>query len=335
MLSSTALGVPRFSMTSDRRSSSTRRNSLPKLARARSAETTMVSFLSVRSMGNNSSVHVLNSTVECASVKLGFADWARPRRGAVRGRIWGRVAAGAGAGGGSTNFSPASIRNGNTRMAYARAVKQFLDWWDQHRLELHEIEAVTVAAYIEQLGNQASKPTVKQHLAAIRQLFDYLTTGGILEVNPAASVRGPKYVVKRGKTPVLSAEEARKLLDSIESNTLIGPRDRAPIGTMVYSFARVGATVTMRVGDYFQHRKRLWLRLHEKGGKRHEVPCHPSLEGYLGAYIKVAGIAGDNKGRLFRSMHKGDKLMGTPMTRFDVFQMINRRADGARLALSP
>ena len=193
-------------------------------------------------------------------------------------------------------FFTANIRNRNTRMAYARAVKQFFDWCDEHRLELHEIEAVTVAAYIEQLGNQASKPTVKQHLAAIRQLFDYLTTGGILEVNPAASVRGPKYVVKRGKTPVLSAEEARKLLDSIESNTLIGLRDRALIGTMVYSFARVGATVTMKVGDYFQHRQRWWLRLHEKGGKRHEVPCHPQLEEYLHAWIAAAGIARDKKG---------------------------------------
>ncbi len=132
-------------------------------------------------------------------------------------------------------FFTANIRNRNTRMAYARVVKQFFDWCDEHRLELHEIEAVTVAAYIEQLGNQASKPTVKQHLAAIRQLFDYLTTGGILELNPAASVRGPKYVVKRGKTPVLSAEEARPLLDSIESNTLIGLRDWALVGTMVYA----------------------------------------------------------------------------------------------------
>jgi integrase len=112
-------------------------------------------------------------------------------------------------------------------------------------------------------------------------------------------------VVRRGKTPVLSAEEARKLLDSIETTTLIGLRDRAVIGVMVYSFARVGATVTMRVGDYFQHRKRLWLRLHEKGGKRHDVPCHPSLESHLNNYIRAAGVAGDNKGRLFRSMHQG------------------------------
>ncbi len=231
-------------------------------------------------------------------------------------------------------FFTASIRNRNTRMAYARAVKQFFDWCDRHRLELHEIEAVTVAAYIEQLGNQASKPTVKQHLAAIRQLFDYLTTGGILEVNPAASVRGPKYVVKRGKTPVLSAEEARKLLDSIESNTLIGLRDRALTGTMVYSFARVGATVTMRVGDYFQHRKRLWLRLHEKGGKRHEVPCHPSLEEFLNVWVAAAGIGRDKKGPLFRSMGKGDRLGDKAMSRFDVLHMIKRRAQAAGLPYS-
>jgi site-specific recombinase XerD len=197
-------------------------------------------------------------------------------------------------------FFTANIRNRNTRAAYARAVKQFFDWCDERRLQLKDIEAITVAVYIEQLGTEQSKPTVKQHLAAIRRLFDYLTTGGILEVNPAAAVRGPKYVVKRGKTPVLSAEEARKLLDSIESDTLIGLRDRALIGVMVYSFARVGAAVTMRVADYFQHRKRLWLRLHEKGGKRHEVPCHPSLEGDLDAWLNVAGIAGDKQGRLFR-----------------------------------
>ena len=196
-------------------------------------------------------------------------------------------------------FFTANIRNRNTRMAYARAVKQFFDWCDKRKLELEEIEPLSVAAYIEQLGAEASKPTVKQHLAAIRKLFDYLTTGGILESNPASSVRGPKYVVRRGKTPVLSAEEARKLLDSIETTTLIGLRDRALIGVMVYSFARVGAAVTMRVGDFFQHRKRLWLRLHEKGGKRHEVPCHPTLEGYLDAYIKAADIAGDKRGGFF------------------------------------
>jgi integrase/recombinase XerD len=231
-------------------------------------------------------------------------------------------------------FFTATIRNRNTRMAYARAVKRFFDWCDDRRLELADIEAISVATYIEQLGSKASKPTVKQHLAAIRQLFDYLTTGGVLDVNPAASVRGPRYVVKRGKTPVLSSEEARKLLDSIESNTLIGLRDRALIGTMVYSFARVGAAVTMKVGDYFQHRKRWWLRLHEKGGKRHEVPCHPSLEEYLNAWTLAAGISRDQKAPLFRTMSKGDRLGDKPLSRFDVLNMIKHRAEAAGLPYS-
>src|SRR5262249_2984206 len=226
-------------------------------------------------------------------------------------------------------FFTASIRNRNTRMAYARAVKQFFDWCEERQLALADIDAISVATYVEQLGTKASKPTVKLHLAAIRQIFDYLTTGGILDVNPAASVRGPKYVVKRGKTPVLSSDEARKLLDSIESNTLIGLRDRALIGTMVYSFARVGAAIGMKVGDCFQHRKRWWLRLHEKGGKRHEVPCHPTLEEYLNAWIAAAGISLEKKGPLFRTLGKGNRLGDRAMSRFDVLHMIKRRAEAA------
>jgi integrase/recombinase XerD len=229
-------------------------------------------------------------------------------------------------------FFTANIRK--TRAACARAVKQFFDWCEDRRLELYEIDPLTVAAYVEQLGSRTAKPTVKQHLAAIRQLFAYLTSGGILETNPAASVRGPKYVVKRGKTPVLAAAEARQLLDSIECNTLIGLRDRALIGVMVYSFARVGAAVAMKSGDLFQHRKRMWLRLHEKGGKRHEVPCHPELEGYLAAWIKAAGIARDKKGSLFQSVGKGERLGDKALSRFDVFHMIKRRAKAAALPYS-
>ncbi|MGO9060542.1 MAG: tyrosine-type recombinase/integrase [Candidatus Binataceae bacterium] len=231
-------------------------------------------------------------------------------------------------------FFTANIRNRNTRMAYARAVKQFFDWCEDRGFGLDHIEPTTVAAYVEQLGLATAKPTVKQHLAAIRQLFDYLVTGGILPSNPATSVRGPKFVVKRGKTPVLSAEEARKLLDSIDAADLIGLRDRALIGVMVYSFARVGAAAAMRVEDYFQQGKRSWLRLHEKGGKRHEVPCHHNLEESLDAWIKVAGIAGDQKGPLFRSVRKGDKLTENPMNRTDVLRMIKRRAAEAALPYS-
>jgi integrase/recombinase XerD len=104
-------------------------------------------------------------------------------------------------------------------------------------------------------------------------------------------------------------------------------RTRKPKTTMVYSFTRVGTEVTMKIGDYFQHRKRWWLCLHEKGGKRHEVPCHPSLEEYLNAWISAAGITCDKNGPLFRSMGKGEWAM----SRFDVLHMIKRWAEAAGL----
>src|SRR5216683_8107421 len=106
-------------------------------------------------------------------------------------------------------------------------------------------------------GIVMAKPSVKQHLAAARQLFDYLVTGGILPSNPAGAVRGPKYVVKRGKTPVLSSDQARHLLDSIDVTAMSGIRDRALIGVMVYSFARVSAVATLRVEDYRARQARL------------------------------------------------------------------------------
>jgi integrase/recombinase XerD len=232
------------------------------------------------------------------------------------------------------DFFTANIRNRNTRMAYAVAVRQFFNWCEQRSLQLEAIRPTTVAAYVEQLGADMAKPSAKQHLAAIRQLFDYLVTGGILLSNPAGAVRGPKYVVKRGKTPVLSADQARQLLDSIDVGELSGLRDRALIGVMVFTFARVTAVTTMRVDDYFEHGKRAWLRLHEKGGKRHEVPCHHNLTEYLDAWIEPAKIGDDKKGPLFRAIRKGNRLTENPMAREDVLAMIKRRAAGAALPYS-
>ena len=133
-------------------------------------------------------------------------------------------------------------------------------------------------------------------------LFDWLVTGQVLPINPAASVKAPKHVVKKGKTPVLSADEARAAprLDRHVA-TSSASRDRALIGVMVFSFARIWAVLGMKVEDYYPNGKRWWLRLHEKGGKFHEVPAHHNAEAYLDAYIEAAGIAGDRKGPLFRS----------------------------------
>jgi len=165
-------------------------------------------------------------------------------------------------------------------------------------------------------------------------LFDWLVTGQVVPVNPASSVRGPKHVVKRGKTPVLKADQARTLLDSIRTDSVVGLRDRAMIALMCYTFARVSAMAHMRVDDYFQQGKRWRIRLHEKGGKRHEVPAHHNAEAYLDAYLDAAGVRGAPKSPLFRSVDNNRKITQNAMTRTNVLRMIKRRAAGAGLPSS-
>jgi len=228
-------------------------------------------------------------------------------------------------------FFTAQIRNPGTRAAYARAVGRFCRWCELRAVGLPHISPFLVAAYIEELTQERSAPTVKLHLAAIRMLCDYLVTGHVLAVNPAAPVRGPRHVVKKGKTPVLTAEEARRLLDAIDCSQLIGLRDRALIGVMVYSFARVSAAIGMNVEDYYPQGRRMWFRLHEKGGRHHEVPVHHLAEGYLDAYIQAAGIEGEPKTPLFRTVSRERQFTPRRMHRADVLRMVKRRARQASL----
>lgn len=230
-------------------------------------------------------------------------------------------------------FFAAAIRNPNTRRAYARAAKDFLTWCAVHGVrDLAAISPIHVAAWIEELGATLSTPTIKQRLAAVRHLFDWLVTGQIVPHNPAASVRGPAHSARTGRTPVLEAEEARALIAAIDIAAPTGLRDRALIGLMVYTFARVGAALAMRHEDVFVQGRRLWVRLHEKGGKRHEMPCHHLLDEYLTAYLEATGPAGP-KAPLFRALSRTTKRLGErPLAQPDAFAMVGRRALRAGIA---
>ena len=228
-------------------------------------------------------------------------------------------------------FFTARIRNGNTRAAYAKAVTQFFTWCDDRGLELDEISPVAVAAYVEELQGVYRAATIKQHLAAIRRLFDWLVVGQVVPWNPAAAVRGPTHVVKRGKTPVLQPGEVRLLLDSIDTSAIGGLRDQALMGVMIYSFARVSAVVNMDVDDYYEQAKRWWLRLREKGGKHHALPVHHKAEAYLDAYLAGAGIEGERGSPLWRSLTRTQELGERRMSRVDVFRMVKRRVKAAEL----
>jgi len=219
-----------------------------------------------------------------------------------------------------------TIRNPHTRTAYAYAVTLFLRWCEAHRLALETIEPIHVAAYIE--GHPGSAPTQKQHMAAIRMLFSWLVEKGVLSINPAREVKTERFSRSEGKTPAFSAEEMAQLFSSIEASTLIGQRDRAFLAVMAYTFARVSAVASLKVKDYAQRGRRSLIRLHEKGGKERDIPCHHLLEEYLDAYLARTGIGEDKEAFLFQSIQgKGEhqKLTERSLLRTDAYAMVRRR----------
>ncbi|MEL6445867.1 MAG: tyrosine-type recombinase/integrase [Bacteroidota bacterium] len=230
-------------------------------------------------------------------------------------------------------FFTAQIRNKNTRQAYGRAVGQFLSWCGGRGLTLRAIEPVHVAAYIEQ--HPASTATVKQHLAAIRSLFDYLVTGQALPANPAHAVRGPKLSRDVGVTPVLSPDQARRLLAHPDPDRLVGVRDRAVIALMLYSFARVSAVCGLLVRDYFPQGKRWQVRLTEKGGKVRVLPVHHAAEAALDAWLAAAGIQREKKTPLFRKVDRQGRLTDEALTRRAVYKLIRTHAEAVGIDSVP
>jgi integrase/recombinase XerD len=195
---------------------------------------------------------------------------------------------------------------------------------------LKDIKSFHVSAFVEELSQTHSAPSVKQNLATIRMLFDWMITGQVVELNPAQAVRGPKHVVKKGKTPVLNEDEARDLLQSIDVSNLVGLRDRALIAVCLYSFARIEAALGMTVSDYFPQGKRWWFRLHEKGGKHHDMPAHHKAEEFVDAYIEAAGLKDQKNAPLFRlAIGKSKQLSEKRMSRHAALKMIQRRGKNA------
>lgn len=241
------------------------------------------------------------------------------------------IEAGDAAGWRYVEFFAANIDNDNTRRAYARACRRFFAWCENRGLSLATIRPFDVGAWIRELQEKHGAPGVKQQLAAVRMLFDWLVTGQVVPMNPAAAVRGPKHVVTIGKTPVLYKPEWRKLFDSISTDTVRDLRDRALIGTLTYSFARIGAALKMKIEDVRPQGAGWEILLHEKGGKEHTMACHHELAALLHAYMTAAGIADDRKGWLFRTSpgHNATTLTDQPMNQQAAWHMIRRRAAAA------
>jgi site-specific recombinase XerD len=194
-------------------------------------------------------------------------------------------------------------------------------------LKLETIEPIH-AAYIEK--HPGAPTTIKQHTAALRMLFSWLVEKGVLPYNPAREVKTERYSRTDGKTSALSPEEMKRLFESFDMSHVMGLRDRALIGVMTYTFARIETVVTLSVKDYLQSGRRALIRLHEKGGKEKDIPCPLLLEGYLYAYIASAGIAPEKDSPLFRSaMGRTKRLSEKQISRTDAYAMVQRRCEDA------
>lgn len=241
-------------------------------------------------------------------------------------------------------FFGADIENEHTRRAYRKAVHRFLAWCEGRGLAMQQLSPAMVGEYVRTLRTEgrptprgsveprpASKPMKKLHLAGIRRFLDRLVLRHAIVLNPATSVRGPRHQVSEGKTPALGVHQARQVLLSIDPSDVVGLRDRAVIGVMIYTAVRAGALAKLRCRDFYSDGRQWQFRFEEKGGKVRQIPARHDLEGYLRDYLAAAGSVGD-AAPLFRTAVRRTKTLTTSgMTANDIFRMVKRRIRDAGL----
>lgn len=228
-------------------------------------------------------------------------------------------------------FFAASIRNRNTREAYARACGRFLDWCHGCGLTLAGIQPLIVATYIESLEARQSVASIKLEMAAIRMMFDALAEKQVITGNPARSVRGPKHAIIEGATPAFAVPQAQALLKSIDTTNVIGLRDRALLSTLIYTGARVSAVCQLQVRDFQLDGAGRTFRFREKGGKQRKIPCRHDLAAMMEAYLAAAGIGGESDTPLFRSVDRRRHITARGLHRVEVHEMLKRRLKAAGL----
>jgi site-specific recombinase XerD len=223
----------------------------------------------------------------------------------------------------------AAIDNANTRAAYRAALHRFLVFLAGRGLEsTNQILPRHVALYLAELGAEAKPATQRQHLAALRWMVRWLIEAKALTADPTAFLRLPAPPAPR---PPLAAGAVHRILDVIPTDQPIDLRDRALLALMLHGCARIGAALAMRVEDYYWVGKRRWIRLHEKGGIRHELPAHPSLAAALDRYLAALGRR-ERQDWLFPALRRGsagDKAGARPLSRIDAYRIVRKRAAAA------
>jgi site-specific recombinase XerD len=238
------------------------------------------------------------------------------------------------------DFFKAKVSNPNTRKAYKRAVDRFLGWCHLRGLELRQVTSFLVGDYLEHHlndkdGRPLSAPSKKQHLAALRHFFDNQQVYHGVVLNPASSVRGPKYSAREGKTPAFHDKQVRDLIDSVDTGDVIGIRDKTLLMILAYTAARAGAVARLRTADYFTDGRSWFFHFGEKGGKLHQVPARHDLQLQMERYLRAAGLEGRaDKTPLFRTAakkKKGREMTDRGLNGNDLLRIVKRRLKGVGL----
>ena len=226
------------------------------------------------------------------------------------------------------DYLTAAQPNRHTREAYKRALCRFFVWLDHTGLGLRQAKPHDLHNYMQGMSGQYSFATMNQHLAAIRGFYQYLRERTDFDANPAAEVKGQRTGDREGKTPYLPSPETQKLLDAIPLTDINGYRDRALIGTMVYTFTRISAALSLKVKDYFIHGGNHHLKIVGKRNVHRLIPVHPLLNTYLAAYLDMASIREQKDVPLFQTAPYR-RLSGNAMGREAALKMVKHRAEQA------
>jgi integrase/recombinase XerD len=228
------------------------------------------------------------------------------------------------------NILEGQLRNPNTRNAYKVAWRSFFAFCSEYKLELDRAKPYHVGMWLKR--HPGSVATQRQHLAAVRLLFDHLLEKGVVDINPAARAKAPRLERESAHTPIFEQNEIKTFLDTIKADSLIDKRDKALFSTLAYSWARVSAAVGLKVEDYYERNGERWLRLHEKRGKIHEVPVHSKAREAIDQWLLASELGCNPSAPLFPAFGKNKK---TPelrhMDRTSVWKLVQARARASGL----
>ena len=223
------------------------------------------------------------------------------------------------------NILEGRIRNSNTRNAYKIAWRAFFTFCSEYKLELDRVKSYHFGLWLKR--HTGSVATQRQHLAAVRLLFDHLLEQGVVDLNPAARAKPPRLERESAHTPVFEQAEIKTFLETMKCDSLMHTRDKALFSLLLYSWARVSALVTLKVENYYQRKGERWLRLNEKRGKIHEVPVHAKAREAVDRWLAASGLGSNLCAPLFPAFGKDKKTIQLRhMDRRSIWRLLQARA---------